>query len=224
VEQTRIFIVDDHPIVREGLKVLINHHEDLKVCGEADDIKGALKGVALTQPDVVITDIGLKESDGLELTKDLRALYPDLPIIVLSVHDESTYAERALRSGARGYLMKEVVSDHIVEAIHTVVRHELYVSDEIARRLLHKIVGNKSSQPTSATDALSDRELEIFKLIGQGLKASQIAKQLHLSVKTVETYRSRIKDKLDIKEANALLQYAIEWCHTPENQGFQTHR
>ncbi|MCF7975449.1 MAG: response regulator transcription factor [Phycisphaerae bacterium] len=215
--QTRIFIVDDHPIVRDGLKLLIDHQDDLTVCGEADDIKSALRGVAQAKPDVVLTDITLKASDGLELTKDLKILYPDLHIIVLSIHDESTYAERALRAGAQGYLMKEVVSDHIIEAIHTVCRDEIFVSDQIAKRLLHKIVGGKSTQTASGTDALSDRELEIFKLIGQGFKASQIAKQLHLSVKTVETYRARIKEKLDIKDAGSLLQFAIQWGHTPQD-------
>lgn len=216
MKQTRIYIVDDHPIVREGLKLLINHQVNLIVCGEADNIKSAVKGVAQTKPDLVVTDITLKDSDGLELTKDLRGSYPDLHIIVLSIHDESTYAERALRAGAQGYLMKEVVSDHIIEAIQTVSRGEIYVSDQISKRLLHKIVGGKTLAETSTADALSDRELEIFKLIGHGYKASQIAKQLHLSSKTVETYRARIKEKLALKDANTLLQYAIQWNHTPE--------
>lgn len=208
----KIFLVDDHPIVRDGLKLLINQQTDLTVCGEALDLKGALKGIAQSEPDLVITDITLKDSDGLELTRELKSLYPTLKIIVLSIHDESTYAERALCAGAQGYLMKEVVSDNIIEAIHAVChQQDIYVSHTIAKKLLHKIAGSKTVQPTHTTENLSNRELEIFKLIGQGHKASHIAKRLHISIKTVETYRARIKEKLELEDANALLQYAIQW-------------
>lgn len=209
--QTKVFLVDDHPIVRDGLKTLIERRDDLRVCGEAEDAKGVLKAIRETEPDVVITDISLKESDGLELTKDIRAHYPDLPIIVLSIHEESTYCERALHAGAQGYLMKEVASENVIEAIRKVLAGEIYVSDTMSRRFLHKMVGGRTAEIQSPVDALSDRELEIFKLIGQGFKASQIAERLHLSVKTVETYRARIKEKLDLSDAGELLRFAIQW-------------
>jgi len=216
-EKTKVFLVDDHPIVRDGLKTLIERRENYVVCGEAEDAKCALKGVKESDPDVVITDISLKESDGLELTKDLRVRYPDLPVIVLSIHEESTYAERALRAGAQGYLMKEVASDNIMDALKTVLQGELYISSTMAKRFLHKLVRGKAAEIQSPVETLSDRELEIFKLIGQGIKASQIAERLHLSVKTVETYRARIKEKLDLADAGELLQFAIKWASN--NQG-----
>ncbi|NQV35104.1 MAG: response regulator transcription factor [Phycisphaeraceae bacterium] len=210
-KQIKVFLVDDHPIVRDGLKTLIERREDLLVCGEAEDAKSALRAIKQIEPDLVITDITLKESDGLELTKDIKAYYPEMPVIVLSIHEESTYCERALRAGAHGYLMKEVVSENVIEAIRTVLTGELYISDIMAKRFLHKMVGGKKTEIRSPIETLSDRELEIFKLIGQGFKASQIAGRLHLSVKTVETYRARIKEKLDLADANELLQYAIQW-------------
>jgi DNA-binding NarL/FixJ family response regulator len=216
-EKIKVFLVDDHPIVRDGLKTLIERRENYEVCGEAENAKGALRGVQESDPDVVITDITLKESDGLELTKDLKARHPDLPVIVLSIHEESTYAERALRAGAQGYLMKEVASENVMEALETVLQGELYISDTMSKRFLHKMVGDRTKEIQSPVESLSDRELEIFKLIGQGFKASQIAERLHLSVKTVETYRARIKEKLDLADAGELLQFAIKWGSS--NQG-----
>jgi DNA-binding NarL/FixJ family response regulator len=208
----KVFLVDDHPIVRDGLKTLIERREDLCVCGEAEEAAGAMKAIRQSKPDVVITDITLKESDGLELTKDIRACYPDMPVIVLSIHDESTYCERALRAGAQGYLMKEVVSENVIEAIRQVLNGEIYVSGPMAKRFLHKMVGGKGQEIRSPIETLSDRELEIFRLIGEGFKASQIADRLYLSVKTVETYRSRLKEKLDLGDAGELLRYAIKWA------------
>lgn len=212
--QVKVFLVDDHPIVRDGLKTLIERRDNFIICGEAEDANGALKGVRESVPDVVITDITLRESDGLELTKDLKVRYPDLPVIVLSIHEESTYCERALRAGAQGYLMKEVASENIMDALHQVLQGELYISDTMSRRFLHKMVGGRTVAIQSPVEMLSDRELEIFRLIGQGFKASQIAERLHLSVKTVETYRARIKEKLDLADASELLQYAIKWAST----------
>lgn len=211
-EEFKVFLVDDHPIVRDGLKTLIERRDDLFVCGEAEDAKGALKAIKQTEPDLVITDITLKDSDGLELTKDIKAHYPDMPIIVLSIHEESTYCERALRAGAQGYLMKEVVSANVIDAIRAVLAGEMYISDTMSKRFLHKMVGGKKAEIQSPIESLSDRELEIFKLIGQGFKASQIAERLHLSVKTVETYRARIKEKLDLADASELLKFSIKWC------------
>lgn len=211
-ERIRVFLVDDHPIVRDGLKTLIERRDDLSVCGEAEDAAGALKAIRQTDPDMVITDITLKDSDGLELTKEIKARYPDMPVIVLSIHEESTYCERALRAGAQGYLMKEVASENVIEAIRQVWNGEIYVSATMAKRFLHKMVGGKTQEIQSSIETLSDRELEIFKLIGQGFKASQIAERLYLSVKTIETYRGRIKEKLDLADASDLLRYAIRWA------------
>jgi DNA-binding NarL/FixJ family response regulator len=207
----KIFIVDDHPIVRDGLITIINHDKDLAVCGEADEPQEALKAISELRPDVVIVDITLKNSDGIELTKSIKALYPKLPVIVLSIHDESIYAERALRAGAQAYLMKEVVSDNIVTAIRTVLSGEIYVSNTIGKKMLRKLAAGKAGTIGGPMDSLSDRELEIFRLIGQGYKPSKIAKSLHLSVKTVETYRARIKEKLNLADADELLRYAIRW-------------
>jgi len=207
----RIFIVDDHPIVREGLITIINHDKDLAVCGEADEPQEALKAISELRPDVVIVDITLKNSDGIELTKSIKARYPKLPVIVLSIHDESVYAERALRAGAQAYLMKEVVSDNIVTAIRTVLSGEVYVSNTMGKKMLRKLAAGKADTISGPMDSLSDRELEIFRLIGQGYKPSKIAKSMHISVKTVETYRARIKEKLNLADADELLRYAIRW-------------
>jgi DNA-binding NarL/FixJ family response regulator len=207
----RIFIVDDHPIVRDGLITIIDHDKDLAVCGEADEPQEALKAISELRPDVVIVDITLKKSDGIELTKSIKAQYPKLPVIVLSIHDESVYAERALRAGAQAYLMKEVVSDNIVTAIRTVLSGEVYVSNTMGKKMLRKLAAGKADTISGPMDNLSDRELEIFRLIGQGYKPSKIAKSMHLSVKTVETYRARIKEKLNLADADELLRYAIRW-------------
>jgi DNA-binding NarL/FixJ family response regulator len=158
---------------------------------------------------VVIVDITLKDSDGIELTKSIKARYPRLPVIVLSIHDESVYAERALRAGAQAYLMK--VSDNIVTAIRTVLSGEIYVSNTMGKKMLRKLAAGKADTISGPMDSLSDRELEIFRLIGQGYKPSKIAKSMHLSVKTVETYRARIKEKLNLADADELLRYAIRW-------------
>jgi DNA-binding NarL/FixJ family response regulator len=202
LHRKQVLIVDDHPVVRDGLTTIINHEQDLNVCGEADDAHQALEAVTELKPDVVVVDISLKSSDGIELTKRLKALHPGLSVIVLSVHDESLYAERALLAGAKAYLMKDAVSENIVKAIRTVLSGEIYVSNTISKKFLHN----------------SDREFEIFRLIGEGYKASQIAGQLHLSTKTVETYRSRVKEKLNLPNAAALLQYSIKWAKSQDRE------
>jgi DNA-binding NarL/FixJ family response regulator len=217
-KKTQVLIVDDHPVVRDGLAAIINHERDMNVCDEADDAAGALKAIAELKPDVVVTDISLKSSDGIELTKSIKVRYPRLPVIIFSVHDESIYAERALRAGAHAYMMKETVSENIVKAIRTVLNGEIFVSDKISKKFLHKIAGDKAGTTKTPVESLSDRELEIFRLIGEGLKASQIAKQLHLSIKTIETYRSRIKEKLNLPNAAELLQYSIKWAKSQDRE------
>jgi DNA-binding NarL/FixJ family response regulator len=217
-KKTQVLIVDDHPVVRDGLAAIINHERDMNVCGEADDAAGVLKTIAELKPDVVVTDISLKSSDGIELTKSIKARYPGLPIIVFSIHDESIYAERALRAGAHAYMMKETVSENIVKAIRTVLNGEIFVSDKISNKFLHKIAGDKTGTTKTPIENLSDREFEIFRLIGEGFKASQIAKQLYLSTKTIETYRSRIKEKLNLPNAAELLQYTIKWAKSQDRE------
>ncbi|UCG47941.1 MAG: response regulator transcription factor [Phycisphaerales bacterium] len=210
--KTMVFIVDDHPIVRDGLTTIINHEKNLVVCGEADEPQDALKAISELKPDVVVVDITLKNSNGIELTKILKARYSALPVIVLSIHDESIYAERALRAGASGYLMKEVASENIVIAIRTVLSGEIYVSNKLGKHLLRKMAAaGKADTIIAPTDSLSDRELEVLRLTGRGYKPSKIAQSMHLSVKTVETYRARIKEKLNLANADELLRYAIQW-------------
>jgi len=217
-KKTQVLIVDDHPVVRDGLTTIINHERDMNVCGEADDAPQALKAAAELKPDVVVVDISLKSSDGIELTKSIKAGHPKLPIIVLSVHDESVYAERALLAGAKAYLMKDAVSENIVRAIRMVLSGEIYVSNTISKKFLHKIAGDRAGMTKTPIENLSYREFEIFRLIGEGYKASQIAKQLHLSTKTIETYRLRIKEKLNLPNATELLQYSIKWAKSPDRE------
>ena len=216
--KTQILLVDDHPVVRDGLTTIINHERDLNVCGEADDAHEALKAAAELKPDIVVVDISLKNSDGIELTKTIKSKYPKLPVVVLSVHDESVYAERALIAGAKAYLMKDAVSENIVKAIRTVLSGEIYVSNTISKKFLHKIAGDKVDTNKTTIEKLSDREFEVFRLIGEGYKPSQIAKKLHLSVKTIETYRGRLKEKLDLNSAIEILQFAIKWAKSQDQE------
>jgi len=212
--KTRILIVDDHPIVRQGLAELIDHEQDLTVCGQAEGAHEALKIIKELKPDMAIVDITLKETSGMELIKDITARYPDLLVLALSMHDESLYAERALRAGARGYIMKAEATENVVTAIRKVVSGQIYVSDKMAAKMVRKLVGGGPDVGASAIDRLSDRELEVFSLIGQGQGTRQIAERLHLSLKTIETYRAHIKEKLNLVDANELLQYAIQWVQS----------
>jgi len=209
--KTRILIVDDHPIVRQGMAGLIQHEPDLTVCGGADDAQQAIKAIKTTKPDLAIVDISLKDTSGIELIKDIKVRFPNLPILVLSMHDESLYAERALRAGAKGYIMKAEATEKTVTAIHKVLSGQLYVSEKMAARMLHKLVGGKIQPGTSPIESLSDRELEVFRLIGQGHTTRQIAEQFHLSIKTIDSYRAHIKEKLSLANATELTQHAIRW-------------
>lgn len=206
----RVLIVDDHPIVRQGLSELIGRHDGLKVTGQAADADAALELVRRNAFDVAIVDLSLPGLSGIELIRQLQVVRPDLSIIVLSMHEEQFYAERALRAGARAYVMKQESSERVVEAIRAVLQGEVFVSDDIAKRMLHRLVTGEGGdlQPVSR---LSDRELEVFQLIGQGYSTRDVAEILNLSVKTIESYRGNIKEKLDLKNASELMQHAVKW-------------
>jgi DNA-binding NarL/FixJ family response regulator len=211
-QKARILIVDDHPIVRQGLVQMLGHEPDMEACGEAESAAEALKAIAAAAPDAAIVDLSLKESSGLELLKDIRVRYPRLPVLVLSVYDESMYAERALRAGARGYMMKEEAAEKVVTALRRILAGQIYLSEAMASRLLHVLVDGRPDAGLSPAERLSDRELEVFQLIGQGFGNTEIARRLHLSPKTVETYRGHIKEKLNLSGATELLQHAIQWA------------
>jgi DNA-binding NarL/FixJ family response regulator len=201
-------IVDDHPLVRRGLTQLIADEPDLKVCGEAADASEALRQVRATHPALVVIDISLKSSNGIELIKQIKALDKQIMMLVLSMHDESLYAERALHAGAMGYIEKEQATDHIIEAIRHVLEGKVYLSGDMTERLLQRIAGLERLEH-SAIDRLSDRELEVFELIGSGLTTRQIAEKVHLSVKTIETHRDNIRTKLKLGSGAELIHYAV---------------
>jgi DNA-binding NarL/FixJ family response regulator len=211
-DPAQVLIVDDHPSVREALALRISKLPDLQVCGEAADLPEALQLVAENKPDIAIIDISLKTGDGLDLIKRIKARAADVRMLVWSMHSESLYAERALRAGALGYITKEQATERIVEAIRQVLAGKVYLSAAMTEKLLRRTVG-ESAQPLRQTpvEALSDRELEVFRLIGRGRKTADIALQLHLSVKTVETYRDRIREKLDLSTGAELARYAMQW-------------
>ncbi len=209
--RTRILLVDDHAVVRYGIAQLINRESDLQVCGEEEDASNALSAIAKLKPDLVIADISLKDSSGLELMRNIKAQYSKLPILVVSAHDETVYAEVAFRAGALGYLMKQEALDKVVTAIRRVLSGNIYVSDALAARMLEQQVRGKTDIQESPVKGLSDRELEVFQLIGQWKKTSEIAQELHLSVKTIEYYREQIKRKLNLKNSAELTQHATAW-------------
>jgi DNA-binding NarL/FixJ family response regulator len=211
VARKKVLVVDDHPIVRERIAELINQEADLSVCGEAEDTAQALKAVAEHRPDVAIVDISLKDSYGIELVKQLKELYPDMPALVLSMHDELMYGERALRAGARGYLTKQEASKKVVDAVRRVLRGEIYVSDRLAATLVRKVAGGNNEKGGNLVDALTDREREVFQLLGQGLTVREVAERLFVSAKTVEAHREHIKQKLNFKTSSELLRFAIQY-------------
>jgi DNA-binding NarL/FixJ family response regulator len=208
----KVLVVDDHPIVRERIAELINKEPDLVVCGEAEDAARALKAVTDHRPDVAIVDISLKDSYGIELVKQLKELYPDMPTLVLSMHDESMYGERALRAGARGYLTKQEASKKVVDAVRRVLRGGIYVSDKLAASLVRRVAGGNHEAGGGLVDALTDREREVFQMLGQGLTMREVAERLFVSAKTVEAHREHIKRKLNFKTSSELLRFAIQYA------------
>jgi DNA-binding NarL/FixJ family response regulator len=206
----RIFLVDDHPLVREGLASFINQQKDLVVCGDAEDSASAINGIRETRPDVALIDISLKNESGLELVKNLEAEFPLVALIVLSMHDEALYAERALRAGARGYVMKRETTKSVLTAIRRVVAGDVYVSERVVNSMARRM-GSRKVGAATPVEQLSDRELEIFRLLGQGRTTSQIAEDLHLSLKTVQAYCARAKEKFGVNSLSELLRAAIRW-------------
>jgi len=205
----RIMLVDDHPVMREGLAQLINHEPDMTICGQYEDAARAFAAIPTVRPNLAIIDLSLKGSSGLELIKNSRASYPKLLILVLSMYDESLYAERVLRAGATGYIMKQEASEKILGAIRQVLHGGIYLSEKMGSKLMHQLIGGKSPAAGSVLERLSDLELEVFGLIGQGKGTRQIAEHLHLSIKTIESHRAHIKEKLNLKDANELVHTAI---------------
>jgi DNA-binding NarL/FixJ family response regulator len=206
-----VFVVDNHPLLRFGLRMLINQQEDLEVCGEADGAMAALQAIAAQRPDIVVIDIALDAHDGLDLLKSIRVHYPDLPVLVLSMREEAIYAERALRARANGYVMKHESVEKVLVAIRRVLNGEVYLSDRLANKLLRQYIDGTPTIAESRVSALSDRELEVYSLIGEGKGTRTIAEELHLSVKTVETYQAHIKEKLSLRSGRELIQHAIQW-------------
>jgi len=207
----RVLLVDDHPIVRQGLALLIEREADLSVCGEADGAHSAFHALETLRPDIVLLDISLNGPDGLEVLKEIRMKSGSLPVLILSMHDESIYAERAMRAGANGYIMKQEATEKVLIAIRRILQGDVYLSDRLTTTMLQQYVRGGAHTKSSPLLNLTDRELEVFRLIGEGHGTRQIADELHLSVKTIESYQAHIKEKLALRNARELVQHAIEW-------------
>ena len=210
----RIFLVDDHPLVCEGLTIMINRQSDLVVCGEAGSAPEALQAIEMLRPDAALVDLTLASGSGLELLKDLRACCPDTVLVVLSMHDEATYAERALRAGARGYVMKREVTKKVITALRQVLDGKLFVSDEFARSMTEKMVEVQVVRSGSVIATLSDRELQVFEMLGAGMDSRDIADSLHIALKTVQTHCARMKVKLGVNSLSVLMREAVRWVET----------
>jgi DNA-binding NarL/FixJ family response regulator len=214
-DKARILIVDDHPLVREWLGHLIERSPDLAVCGEAEDSEQALRLIAETKPHLAIIDLSLGSVSGLDLIRQIRTKYPDLAMIVLSMHDEQVYAERCIRAGARGYIMKRESTKTVVDAIHEVLKGNLYLSKKVTMHIVQKVVSSDTSHSGQSVAQLSDRELEVFKLLGQGYEINEIAKMLDVNIKTVHTYCARMKEKMKVGTTAELLREALRWNGNP---------
>src|SRR5271155_5662562 len=210
-KKCRVLLVDDHPIVRQGLALLIDREADLAVCGEAEGAHSAFHAITTLRPDIVVLDISLSGPDGLDLLKEIRTKTSNLPVLILSMHDETIYAERAMRAGANGYIMKQEATEKVLVAIRRILQGDVYLSDRLTNTMLQQYVRGASPTKSSPLLNLTDRELEVFRLIGEGHGTRQIADELHLSVKTIESYQAHIKEKLALRNARELVQHAIEW-------------
>ena len=214
----RVLLVDDHPMTREGLAAIINRQADLEVCCEASNPAEAMSELSKSKPDLMVTDMTMPGRSGIEFLKDVHAMMPELPMLVLSMHDEMLYAERALRAGARGYLMKDAGSAKVLEVIRLVLSGQSYISPQMSARLLDALTGRRPRGSTSPIEKLSDREFEVFQLLGSGKSTKEVAQTLNLSPKTVDVHRGRIKEKLQLKGATSLLHHAVRWVETQAAQ------
>ena len=212
--KVRVLLVDDHPITRQGLKALVNQQLNLEVCAEADSAAQAVEMLTKFQPDLAILDVSLKATNGIELTKNLKAHSPDLPILIVSMYDESLFAERALRAGAMGYVMKQEAGEKVILAIQHLLRGEIFLSSRMKEKMLHRFVNHKREGMVFSIDTLSDREMEVFQLIGNGYSTRQIAEKLGLSSKTIDSYREHLKQKLGLASGSDLVRHAIQWTRT----------
>jgi DNA-binding NarL/FixJ family response regulator len=213
-KKTRLLILDDHPMMRDGLAQLINNEPDLSVCGQAGTGAEGLEMVASLKPDLLLADISLPDKSGIEVIKDSLALHPEVPVLAISMHDETLYAERILRAGARGYIMKQEGGQKLMVAIRQVLSGKIYVSEKISSKILESLSGRADRTGHRPMENLSDREFEVLQLLGQGKGTSEIAKQLHLSGKTVEAHRANLKRKLDLRTGPELVRYAVRWVET----------
>ncbi len=213
-KRLRVLLVDDHPMVRERLAEVINREADLVVSGEAEDRHGAIAAIVAQPPDLVIIDLKLKNSDGLELIKDIRIRWPKLRMLVVSMHDESLYAERVIRAGAMGYITKQEATRKILQAIRSVLAGSIYLNEKVTSQIVRQLASHGRQDGANPAEVLADREFQVFELTGSGLSTHEIARRLHIATKTVETYRARIKEKLKLKDASDLLQLAISWSRT----------
>jgi DNA-binding NarL/FixJ family response regulator len=207
----RILVVDDHPMTRYGVSQLLRHERDLEVCGEADNASRALALVKSLKPDLVLTDLTMPGKHGLELVKDLRVMHPESPVLVVSMHDEALYAERVLKAGGRGYVMKHAGGKELIQAIRRVLAGHVYLSEAMAEKVLDVFPSRRSQAADSMVGRLTDREFEVFRYIGQGMTSREIGAQLHMSVKTVETHRRHVREKLNLKTAPELIKFAVCW-------------
>jgi DNA-binding NarL/FixJ family response regulator len=207
----KVLLVDDHPIVRQGLALLIEREADLSVCGEAEGAHTAFAAIEALKPDIVVRDISLSGPDGLDVLKEIRVKTAALPVLILSMHDETIYAERAMRAGANGYIMKQEATEKVLVAIRRILQGDVYLSDRLTNTMLQQFVRGTAPSKSSPLVSLTDRELEVFRLIGEGHGTRRIADELHLSVKTIESYQAHIKEKLALRNARELVQHAIEW-------------
>jgi len=213
-KKTRVMIVDDHPIMRHGLAQLIDAQSELEVCSWAGTASEALAAMEENEPELALLDISLPDRNGLELLKDFRALYPEVKVLMISMHDESLYAERALRAGARGYIMKEEAADKLIEAIRTVLDGKIYVSGEMSARIIEMFSGSSRGSQAAPLSRLTDRELEVFEEIGRGKATREVAEMLGISARTVDAHRAHLKKKLGLKDGSELVRYAVRWVET----------
>jgi DNA-binding NarL/FixJ family response regulator len=214
ISKKKVLLVDDHPMMRGGLAFVINQQPDLMVCAEAGGANEAMQQIGSRKPDLAVVDISLEGKSGLELIKDFQTLHPEVPVLVISMHDESLYAERVLRAGARGYIMKRAGGEAVLQAIRQVLSGKIYVSERMSTHILHTFAGARSPKGKSAIHTLTDREFEVFKLIGEGCTTRTVAERLHLSPKTVDVYRQHLKEKLKLPSSVSLVQHAVRWVET----------